>query len=207
MDYRGIVFGLTSLAILSSCSRVAPKPSQTRSVFAARIESALPPNWALEENGQEVIITRKEPITTYTCVAMDIGVLRDSDALKRYVQTDGVTDRYQIRLRRAAAIDVSEFQRLKAVNNQIVVNKSTPVPNRKFLEDDAMRSFDSRYRELPEYYDDSHSIYFETTLGPYECIYPSVVARECEGIRQKLDSLFSRYSSDNYRRTLSRDLD
>lgn len=207
MDYRCIVLGLTSLAILSSCSRDAPKPSQTRSVFAARIESALPPNWSLEENGQEVIIARKEPIRTYTCVAMDVRVLHDPDSLKRYLETKGVTASYQIRLRRAAAIDVSEFQRLKAVNNQIVVTKGTPVPDRKFLEDDAMRSFDSRYRELPEYYDDSYSIYLETTLGPYECIYPGVVARECEGIRQKLDSLFSRYSVDNYRRTLSGVLD
>ncbi len=138
---------------------------------------------------------------------MDVSVLRNSDTLRQYVKTNGVTDRYQIRLRRAAPIDVSEFQRLKAVNNQIVVTKTTPVPNRKFLEDDAMRSFDSRYRELPEYYDGSYSIYVETTLGPYECIYPEVVARECEGIRQKLDSWFSRYSSDNYRRTLSRGLD
>lgn len=207
MDYRCIVFGLTSLAVFSACSSGAPKPSRARSVFAARIESALPSNWTLEENGQEVIIARQEPITTYTCVAMDVRVVRDSDALKRYVQTNGVTDRYQIRLRRAAAIDVSEFQRLKAVNNQIVVTKSTPVPNRKFLEDDAMRSFDSRYRELPEYRDDSYSIYLETTLGPYECIYPGVVARECEGIRQKLDSLFIRYSSDNCRRTLGRELE
>ena len=88
-----------------------------------------------------------------------------------------------------------------------MVTKDTPIPNRKFLEDDAMRSFDSRYRELPEYYDDSYSIYLETNLGSYECIYPNAVAGECEGIRQKLDSLFNRYSSDTYRRALSRGID
>jgi hypothetical protein len=138
---------------------------------------------------------------------MDVSVLRNSDTLKQYVNTNGVTDVYQIRLRRAPAIDNSEFQRLKAVNDQIVVTKSTPVPNRKFLEDDAMRSFDSRYRELPEYYDGSYSIYLETNLSPYECIYPNAVAKECESIRQKLDSLFNRYSSDNYPRTLARGVD
>jgi hypothetical protein len=202
-----MVCGLATLAIISSCSRVKQLPSQTHSAFAARIKSVLPPNWDLEENDQEVIIGRKEPITRYTCVAMDVSVLRNSETLKEYVNTNGVTDSYQIRLRRAPAIDISEFQRLKAVNDQIVVTKSTTIPNRKFFEDDAMRSFDSRYRELPEYYDDSNSIYIETNLGPYECIYPNAVARECEGIRQKLDGLFNRYSSDKVRRTLSRGLD
>ncbi len=203
----GIVLSVVSLAALCACSRVAQKPSHNRSEFAVRVASALPPDWTLEENGQEVLIGRKELITHYTCVAMDVSVLGRPDRLKQYVATNGVTDRYQIRLRRASPIDVSEYQRLKRVNDEIVVTKATPVPNRKFLEDDAMRSFDSRYRELPEYYDDSYSIYLETNLGPYECIYPTAVARECEGIRQKLDSLFSRYSSSNYQRSLSRGVD
>jgi hypothetical protein len=167
----------------------------------------LPSNWTLEESGQDIILGRKEPVTKYTCVAMDVGVVRDADTLKKYVDADGVTDVYQIRLRRAPAMDISEFQRLKAINNQIVVTKSTPVPTRKFLEDDALRSFDSRYHELPEYYVDSTAIYIETNLGVYECIYPSAVAKECEGIRQRLDSLFHRYLSAVDRRTLSRGSD
>jgi hypothetical protein len=136
-----------------------------------------------------------------------LSIFRHPDGLKQFVNTNGVTDTYQIRLRRGPTIDVSEYQRQKAVNNQIVVAKSTVMPNRKFLEDDAMRSYDSRYRELPEYYDDSSSIYLETNFGPYECIYPSVVARECESIRQKLDSLFRRYSLDNNPRGLGLGLD
>jgi hypothetical protein len=207
MKYGWIVFSSFSLAMLSSCRHATQQPSQTLSPIAVRIESVLPPNWALEEKGQEIMIGRQEPITRYTCVAMDVSDLRNSDTLKQYVNANGVTDRYEIRLRRATLINVSEFQRLKAVNDQIVVTKSTPLPNRKFLEDDAIRSFDSRYRELPEYYDGSYSIYLETNLGPYECIYPNAVARECEGIREKLDSLFNRYSSDTYPRTLGRGID
>ena len=195
------------LALLASCSRVNQEPSQPRSAFAARIESVLPRNWTLEENGQEIIIGRKEPITRYTCVAMDVSLLRRPDGLRQFVNTNGVTDTYQIRLRRATVLDISECQRQKAVNNQIVVTKGTVIPNRKFLEDGAMRSFDSRYRELPEYYDGTSSIYLETNLGPYECIYPNAVARECESIRQKLNSLFNRYPSDHYPRALSRGVD
>lgn len=207
MNRSGLVFGMILLAILSSCTRLPQKPSQQRGAFAARIESILPSNWALEENGQEVIIGRKEPIMRYTCVAMDVSLLRDPDGLKQFVNSNGVTDTYQIRLRRAALIDTSEFRRQKAINNQIVVTKNTAMPDRKFLEDDAMRSYDSRYRVLPEYYDDSSSIYLETNLGPYECIYPNAIAQECESIRRKLDTLFHRYSSDNNPRTLSHGID
>jgi|SRR5689334_10189043 len=207
MKYAWILFGLTLLAALPSCRSVPQKTSQPRSAFAARIQSVVPPNWVLEEEGQEVIIRRKEPITKYPCVAMDVAVFRRPDGLKRYVDTNGYTGSYQIRLRRAPKVDAFDYQRLKAVNDQIVVTKNTPIPNRKFLEDDALRSYDSRYRELPEYYDESNSIYLETIFGPYECIYPNVVAKECEAVREKLNTLFNRYSSDNYPRTLGRDVD
>jgi hypothetical protein len=201
-----IVFVVVVLAILSSCRKAAQKPSQTRSAFAAKIEAVLPTNWSLEENGQEVMIARKQPIIRWTCVALDLSLLQDPDRFEQYVKIHGLTDTYKIRLRRTPAIDMSEYQRQKAINAQIKVTKSTPVPDRTFLEDDAIRSYDSRYRELPEYYDDSSSIYFQTNLGPYECIHPNEVARECESIRQKLDSLFRRYATDDTPRALSRGL-
>ena len=198
-----IVFVLVVLATLSSCRQVTQKPLPTRSAFAAKIEAVLPANWSLEENGQEVMIVRKQPIIRWSCVALDLSLLRDPDRFEQYVQTHGLADTYKIRLRRTPAIDMSEYQRQKAINDQIKVTKSTPVPDRTFLEDDAIRSYDSRYRELPDYYDDSSSIYFQTNLGPYECIYPNEVATECESIRQKLASLFRKYATDDTPRALS----
>ena len=62
-----------------------------------------------------------------------------------------------------------------------------------------MRSFDSRYRELPLYYDETSSIYVETTVHPHECMCPHAVAEECDKIRLALDSLFTRYSTDTHR--------
>ena len=192
MNRSRILLILLLFSSVASCSKPVA-PSHQLSPFASRIQSALPANWSLEDKGQEVIIGRKEPIVRYPCVAMDVSLFRSPDRLNEYVKTNGVTDIYQIRLRRAPTLDHSEYQRLKAINDQIVVTKSTPIPNRKFFEDDAMRSFDSRYTELPKYYDDSSSIYLETSLGPYECIYPDAVATECESIRRTLDSLFKRY--------------
>jgi len=199
-----IVFVLVVLATLSSCRKATQKLSQTQSAFAAKIEAVLPTNWSLEENGEEVMIARKQPIIKWTCVALDLSLLQDPDRFEQYVKTHGLTDTYKIRLRRTPAIDMSEYQRQKAINDQIKVTKSAPQPDRTFLEDDAIRSYDSRYRELPEYYDDSSSIYFQTNLGPYECIHPNEVARECESIRQKLDSLFRRYATADTPRELSR---
>ena len=205
MSHKWIVLVIIFLVCLSSCRKQPQPPRPTRSAFSAKIESILPTNWSLEEDGQEVIIGRKVLVRTYTCVAMDVSVMRDPDKLEQYVNTHGVTDAYKIRLRLMPVMNFSEYQRQKAINDQIVVTKSTEVPNRNFFEDDAMRSYDSRYRELPEYYDDSSSVYVETNLGPYECVYPDEVAHECESIRLKLDSLFRKYSTDTPR-TLSRDL-
>ena len=52
-----------------------------------------------------------------------------------------------------------------------------------------MRSFDSRYHELPQYYDDSSSIYVETSAHPYQCIHPRAVAEECDMIRNRFHAI------------------
>jgi len=202
-----MLLGAILPASVLSCGKTPQPKLQKRSAFAVRIESVLPTDWALEENGQEVIIRRQEPVKTYGCVGLDVNLMRRPDLLKQFVDTNGVTDDYQIRLRREGRLDPSEYSRLKAANNQIIVTKNTVISSRQFYEDDAIRSFDPRYTELPEYYDDSSSIYLETTLHPWECIYPNSVAGECESIRQKLDLLFDRYSKDDYRRALSRGID
>jgi hypothetical protein len=186
-----------------SCGKAVQGPRQERSEFASRIGSILPQGWTLQEGGGEVIISRQEPVTWYPCVALDVSLMRREDLFKEFVEKNGRSSDYRIRLRRAARLEPAEYARIKASNDQIVVNKSTMIPKREFFEDEAMRSFDSRYRELPEYYDDSSSIYVETTAGPYDCIYPNSVAKECDDIRERLDSLFSRYSKDSYRKTLT----
>ncbi len=191
------------LVNLFSCGKAVQGPPQERSELASRIGSVLPETWALQDGAAEVIISRKEPVTWYPCVGLDGNLMRHQDLMKEFIERHSVSGNYRIRLRRADKLDPAEYDRIKASNDQIVVTKSTVMPKGEFLEDDAMRSFDSRYRELPEYYDDVSSIYVETTAPPYECIYPNSVAKECVTIRQKLDSLFSRYSKDSYRRTLT----
>ena len=51
-------------------------------------------------------------------------------------------------------VEFAEYSRLKASNDQITVTKATVIQDREFYEHDALRSFDLRYRELPEYYDE-----------------------------------------------------
>ena len=207
MKYVLIV--LISLLILTvfSCGRGTYTPPQQRSELGLRIASILPQTWVLQESAEEMIIRRQEPITRYSCVGLDVILTRRPDLLKNFVETNGTNGEYRIRLRSVARLDPSEYARLKASNDQIVVTKSTVIPSREYYEEEALRSFDSRYRELPEYYNDSSSIYVETTLHPWECIYPNSVAKECETVRRKLDSLFNRYSKDNNRKMLSYGID
>ena len=185
-----------------SCRRAVQGPLQQRSEFALRIATVLPQAWTLQESGDAIIIGRQDSVTWYPCVSLDAGMTHDQ--FLKFVEKNGVKGTYKVRLRRTAKIDPAEYARLKRSNDQIVVTKWTKVPAyHEFHEDDVMRSFDPRYRELPEYYDDTSSIYVETTAPVYECIHPNSVAEECESVRLKLDSLFSRYSKDSYRRTLA----
>jgi hypothetical protein len=119
------------------------------------------------------------------------------------VERNGVAEDYKIRLRLAPKVSLVEYAQLKNSNSQITVTKRTAIQSREFYEDSAMQSFDPRYRELPEYYDKDSSVYVETTLHPWECIYPGDVARECEKVRQALDSFLTRYPEAESRRGLS----
>ena len=204
MKYILILLSSILLVTVVSCRKTVQAPRQERSEFASRIGTVLLQTWALQESRDEVIISRKDSVTWYPCVALDVGMTRDHDRFLEFVERNGVTGNYKIRLRRTAKLDALEYASLKRSNDQIVVTKNTMIPaHREFHEDDVMRSFDPSYRELPEYYDDTSSIYVETTAPVYECIYPNSVAKECDMVRQKLDSLFSRYSKDSYRKTLT----
>lgn len=198
-----IFLSLVLASIYLSCGKAIVIPPQERSKFASLIADVLPPTWSLQERGNEVIVTRNEPVRLFTCVALDNRLPADEERFRQFVDRVSVTGNFRIRMRRAAKVEASEYMRLKSLNDQIVVNKSTVISNREFYEDGAMRSFDSRYHELPQYYEDSSSIYVETTAHPYECIYPQAVAEECDMVRQSLDSLFSRYSKDSSVRKLS----
>lgn len=190
------------VVVFACCGKPAPPPVQ-QSELAIRIGWALPQNWSLEESKDQIIIARKEPVRSHGCIGLDLGWLRHPELLQEDVEKYGVTSDYKIRLRIGPRMDLSEYARLEAVNSQIRVTKSTMISNREFFEDGAMSSFDSRYRELPEYFDKDSSIYLGTTLHPWECIYPGDVARECARVLQALDAIFTRYPGSRSRRALS----
>lgn len=168
-------------------------PLQPRSNYALRIGAVLPGNWDLSENNNEIMIVRKEQIRIHGCIGIDLSVTGDADLFKDFVEKYGDDQDYKIRLRSAPKMGYEEYVRQKAINDQIRLSKDTHIENRDFFEDDAMRSFDPTYRELPEYYDDYSSIYLESTLYPWDCVYPEEVAIDCVNVRKALDTLFQRY--------------
>lgn len=168
-------------------------PANDVHAIASRIETQLPGNWSIEKTGDQIILSRNAPVRTHVCVNLDLGWVRHPELLAEFVEKYGVTRPYKIRLRFGRRLDLAEYQRANESNEQIKVTRDTVIPDREFFEVDAMRSFDPNYRELPVYFTEDTSVYVETTLHPWECIYPPADARGCESVRVIVDSLFVRY--------------
>lgn len=194
---------ITSVA---SCGKATP-PQPQPSGLASRVASGVPEGWSLEESNGQILISRRKPVRAHGCVGLDASWAIHPEELREFVEKSGIDLAYKIRLRRGAKIDLAEYANLARSNSQINVTKWTIIPNREFFEAHAMQSFDPRYRQLPDYYDNDSSFYLETTMHPWECIYPGEIAREVEGVLNALDSLFSKYPEaypgSNSRRTLS----
>jgi hypothetical protein len=185
------------LATITACEshenhESIPHPNEVDGL-ALRIKREMPPNWSVEKSGNEIIVSRKEPVRTHICVGLDLSWMRHPEMLREFVDKEGVTQPYKIRLRLVPKLDLAEYHRLKAVNDEIKVTRDTVISNREFFEDDAMESFDPSYRELPVYFTEDSSVYVESTLYPWDCIYPWKDASECEQVRLIVDSFFSRY--------------
>jgi hypothetical protein len=191
------------LLTVCACRKTTVAPLPQHSEAARRIESVLPKNWELTESDGQIIISRKDPITFYTCTGLDVSLFGHPDLWKKYVESLSHQENYKIRLRFTRFVAFAEYARFRASNREIHVTKSTTIQVREFYEDDAIRSFDPRYRELPKYYDERSSIYRETTMGPGTCIYPDEVAIECENVLRSLESFYKLYDEDSERRALS----
>lgn len=202
MKHILLVFLAVFLLELSWCGKATPPPTQ-QSELAMRVGAVLPEDWSLKESNGQIIISRRNPVRTHGCIGLDLSWTRYPELLREDVEKNGVTRDYNIRLRSVSKVDEAEYARLKESNSQIRVTKSTVIQDREFFEDGAMQSFDPRYRQLPDYYDKDSSVYVETTLHPWECIYPGEVARECESVLRALDSLFTKYPEARSRRVLS----
>lgn len=187
---------------VAGCRKTTPPPTQ-HELLVSRVRSVLLANWSLEEGKDEIVISRKDPVRTHGCIGLDLAWLRHPELLGEHVEKYGVTRDYKIRLRSGPKVDLVEYARLQESNSQIKVTRDTVIQDRDFFEDSAMKSFDPHYRQLPDYYDSDLSLYRETTLHPWECIYPEEVARESESVLRALDSIFTRYPNARNRTSLS----
>lgn len=182
------------LLTLISCEKDESIPRANElEALALRIGRELPVKWSVEKSENQIIVSRKEPIRTHGCVGLDVSWFKHPELLREFVERSGATRPYKIRLRFAPKLELAEYHRAYRVNDHIKVTKSTVIQDREFFEDDAMRSFDPSYRELPVYFTEDSSIYLETTRHPWECIYPTIDARECEQVLLTVDSFFARY--------------
>lgn len=191
VQMKGFVIVVLLLVGLSGCGQTPVQISEFD--LATRVRWVLPPNWTLEQHEQQLIISRKDPVRSHGCVGLNLAWLRDHDSLRKFIDDWGRDVNYKIRLRLAPRMDLVQHAQLQESNSKIRVTKSTVIPQREFYEDGAMQSFDPSYHQLPDYYDQDLSIYVESNLHPWECIYPDAVARECDSVLSGFDLIFSRY--------------
>src|SRR5258705_3655464 len=124
-------------------------PVAEHSELSKRIGSVLPQNWTQEESIGQIIISRREPITSYGCIGLDVSWIKHPELLTKDIERNGVRQDYRIRLRLGSKVSREEYTRLQDSNSQIGVTKGTTIQGREFYEYYAMRSFDPRYREFP----------------------------------------------------------
>ena len=192
------------LLTLTSCENHENIPRANElDALALRMARQLPANWSLEKSGNQIIVSRKEPVRTHGCIGLDLSWTMRPELFREFVERYGVTRPYKIRLRLGPKLEVADYREAYTVNDQIRVNKGTEIQSREFYEDEAMRSFDPSYRELPVYFTEDSSIYVETTLHPWECIYPRIDAAECEQARSAVDSFFVSYPEARIERSFS----
>ena len=187
-----IVFFL--LVGLAGCGQSAGPPVQMSEFdLATRVKWVLPPNWTLEQQNQQLIISRKDPVRSHGCVGLNLSWFRHRELLYEFIDKWGRDVNYKIRLRLGPRVDMIQHAQLTESNSKIHVWKGTTISQREFYESEALQSFDPSYRQLPDYYDKDSSIYVESNLHPWECIHPDAVARECQSVLSGLDLVFSRY--------------
>lgn len=170
-----------------------PRVQNNEVDLATRVEWVLPRNWTIEKQNGQIIITRHGPVRSHTCVSLDLSWIRQPELLRKFVEDYGYEGDYKIRLRIGPRVDLVEHARLTESNSKIRVTRNSVISNREFFEEGALRSSDPTYVQLPDYYDEDSSIYVESTLHPWECIYPGEVARECQRVLEGLDLIFARY--------------
>src|SRR5258705_11818686 len=106
------------LLTLTSCkSESIPRANET-DALALRIAAELPQNWSLEKSGDQIIVSRKEPVRTHGCIGLDLSWIRHPEMLREFVAEYGVTRPYKIRLRFGPRLDFAEYQRVNETNDQ-----------------------------------------------------------------------------------------
>ena len=178
----------------SGCGQNAEPPVQMSEFdLATRVRWVLPPNWTLEQHNQQLIISRKDPVRSHGCIGLDLGWFRHRESLYAFIDKWGTDVNYKIRLRLGPRVDMIQHAQLTESNSKILVTKGTILPHREFYESEALHSYDPSYRQVPDYYDKDSSVYVESNLHPWDCIFPDAVARECQSVLSGLDLVFSRY--------------
>ncbi|MBL7223638.1 MAG: hypothetical protein ISS72_07285 [Candidatus Brocadiae bacterium] len=200
----GVALIAASLVVRAVARDVAEPPPKA---LLKRIEAVLPAGWSVRTAGDTVTVSRNDEAEAYNAINLPthsgIGDLRKGGFTFAH--------RYELTLRVGPHVAPDEFTR------RIVANTATAKAMRELQArmrhishkfDDYLpktpadkklvagyRRLKAALHDLPDLYDDAHSIWSSDSLGFAVVFASDAVGKECRGVHGKVAALFLRYEA------------
>jgi hypothetical protein len=207
-----LVSALIQLSCTPPAANIEPQPAAvqtepTTHPLVSKIARILQPGWDVLQNGNIILVTRHEPVSTYGNVAMPPNVWRVMTEAKPSLK-------YQITIEIGEIVPKPVYQKLLAINKETELalsrtadkmrdfrSKANYSPKsdseRKLYEEYRRELRELPYHRLPDLYDDRHSYYVTTPRHLWQSFVYKREERECRAVLENIFSLADAYGDFN----------
>ena len=203
-----------AFTVLVGCRTASPnnasKAEPDLEAWRDRVAKILQSGWEVKLVNKSLVITRKEPVTYYSAIALPLV----DDLRKEMIERSKTKEPYQITLDVAEKLSKDKYDELKAINAH--TNKELNA------QEDRMRNFASKgiydpvtpadqllykqyqdqlstlpYHRLPDLYDDRHSLYVTTSRDAWAAFYSAREEQECRAVIENIYSYAEAYEGEH----------
>lgn len=189
--------------------QVTQVPQETHPLVA-KIANILQDGWDVKQSGNIILVTRREPVSTYGNVATPPR----GPWLRRAMSESKRNLNYQISIEIGDRKSKSDYQKMIEVNSRTELDldifedkmrefrsKADFSPQseseRKLYEDYRRMLRELPYDKVPDLYDDQHSFYVTTSRHSRESFVYPPEGRECRAVLENIFSFAEGYSDFN----------
>ncbi len=178
---------------------------------AARVKAVVPEGWTVAAEGDTLKVRRDRKVELYNNVNLPPG---GQDEIREHVKGHTWKEPFEIRLRFAPRMGVEERERLRVENDKaaIALRKqeealsgithkfgeylpNTPEEKKRVEDYDKARKA-LRFRELPRFHTDRHSLYARTSPDFGAGFLDEEVGQECRRVEAKVFALYTAYDAE-----------